>query len=220
MKKIYCSVVLDRSSSMTVVERETVDGFNKYLSALKEKESTIPYYFFLTMFNSDVQEMYSGVRLEEVKPLNSETYYPAGSTALYDAVMKTIEKMEKRAKKNPCLMVIITDGQENSSVKFTDKQFAKKVEALKEKGNWTFVFLGANQDSWATTSHLNFDRGNVQNFDFSKAGVKKTWESLALNTQEYYGGVLRGQSASSNFFVTEKSDTSIPEASEVEQVEK
>ena len=119
MPEINVNIVLDKSGSMESVRGATISGFNEYLGTLKrDKENT--YKVSLTQFSYGVEETYTMKPLEEVKELTLENYDPNGGTALYDAACKTIERIRKSMceyckGKVKNIVVILTDGQENSS---------------------------------------------------------------------------------------------------------
>ena len=68
-------------------------------------------------------------------------------------------------------MVIVTDGYENASTDFSADVVSKLLDARQEAG-WTVMFLGANQDSFATGESLSMRRGNVGDFDATDQGVR------------------------------------------------
>jgi len=77
---------------------------------------------------------------------------------------------------------------ENSSTKHNQDCLKDLVSKLKKEGNWTFVFLGANQDSWATGNLIGVDAGNVANFD--TVNIKRAFVNLAGNTANYAASMM------------------------------
>jgi uncharacterized protein YegL len=176
--------VLDKSGSMSSVEAATRSGFNEYIGTLK-KDKQSKYAFSLTLFDTEVTKRYTNVRLAEVEDLDSKNYRPDGMTALYDAVMQTVNETAKSVTDDQkILCVIMTDGEENSSKEYTDKDLKQRIKELEGK-NWSFVFLGANQDSWAVGQKFGLARGNVVNFVASDAGVAKSFATVARSTSMY-----------------------------------
>ena len=182
------TVILDKSGSMQGVCQATIDGFNEYVRGLK---GDMPDAMLgLTLFNHGV-EPHEAEQVKNVEPLTPLTYRPSGSTSLYDAVCSTLTSLkDKVAKDQKSLVVIITDGEENTSTKYTEKHLANLVKELEARGNWTFVFLGANQDAFATASSWGVHKGNTANFNASGAGLGATWQAMSVST----GSMLRGQS--------------------------
>lgn len=179
MNKAHVSLILDESGSMSSVREKTISGVNEYFTTLKNDKET-EYTVDLVLFAEQSKKVHSG-SLQGMAPLTAETYNPNNGTALYDAVCETL--MAREGAGGKWIVVIMTDGEENASKKYTEQQFAEYVKLLKATGNVQFVFLGANQDSFAKAQKWNFDRGNVANFVATSAGVGKAMNMMAMNTR-------------------------------------
>ena len=118
--------------------------------------------------------------------MNDENYRPNALTPLYDAIGRTIRNLE--SKKGSKLVVIQTDGYENSSKEFSQKGIFDLISEKKKEG-WTFAFLGADIDSWKIGQQLGLDRGNVMNYTGKES--KKAFRVMASSTSSYVdsGGV-------------------------------
>lgn len=179
------AIVLDRSGSMQSVARETRSGFNEYVTTL-ENDKNADYSVHVTLFDTEVEKRHSDVRPQDVEELDDVNYAPDGMTALYDAAMSTISKTQQLLKEGEkVLFVIMTDGGENSSKEHTRDDFQKKVKELEKAGNWSFVFLGANQDAWANAQHFGFMPGNVVTYTASGTGVRSAFATVASNTTAF-----------------------------------
>lgn len=179
-KKVNVAVILDNSGSMGGIQDATISGFNEYIGNLKKDD--IAYRVSVTFFNSVVERFLVDVPIAEVADLTKETYVVKDMTALYDAVYKTIDDFDVKTK---TLCVIITDGAENHSKEYKSTDVARKIKELEKTGNFTFVFLGANQDSWNVGQDLGFSFGNVANFNATGKGVNTVFASMAANTRAY-----------------------------------
>lgn len=180
IKPTIISFILDRSGSMEAMKKYVIDGFNEYINGLKMSKETKKTLFSLTTFDSvGMDRPYIATPIKKVEPLTNKTFIPRGGTPLYDAAVDTIESLaDKVADDQPTLVVIMTDGAENSSQKHDQECFSDLVEKLKLKGNWTFVFMGANQDSWGNAQKLGYSQGAVQDFAFNSEGIKSAFSSL------------------------------------------
>jgi hypothetical protein len=99
--------------------------------------------------------------------MTGETYRPDALTPLYDAIATTIRRTENKAGKDAVLFIVMTDGEENAS---KEHDF-KSVQALiEEKSDWTFVYLGANQDAWAVGTKMGIAAGNTMSYAQNKTG--------------------------------------------------
>jgi len=181
-KKVNVAFILDKSGSMQSVEGATIEGFNSYISKLKE-DSNIDYRFSLTLFDTEVSRKYSNEKLEDVRKLDRETYRPDGGTALYDAVCETLLKLNTEGTKT--LVVIMTDGEENSSKKYDEVRFRDFVILLKDTGTVSFVFLGANQDAWGNAQKWGFDKQNVAYFNATTTGTSNAINMVARGTSAF-----------------------------------
>merc|ERR1711881_772234 len=97
----------------------------------------------------------------------SETFEPRGMTALLDGIGFTIQLAKKKAKVHKCnkvIIVILTDGQENSSKKWSSDRLKKKIEKMESKYGWDFVFLAANQDAISVGQSFGMKRSKCMTY--------------------------------------------------------
>lgn len=186
--------ILDASGSMSSTKQSTINSFNEYINSLKN--SNCDYKFTLTLFNSLVEKKYVGVDIKAVKDLDEESYFPMNMTALYDAVCSTILSVKEK-KDQKVITVIMTDGEENSSKEYTQVQMKALIQEREKKGNWSFVYLGANQDSYAVAQTYGIPTMNVSNYSQTEAGTKCMMASLATNTASFS---TSDTASTSNFF--------------------
>lgn len=175
--------ILDRSSSMSGLEAQTLAGFNKMLS--KQKELVGECYLTTILFSHTYEILHNRLKINEVSKLSEEDYYVNGSTALIDALGKTIKntskilkRQNKRKQKDKVIFIIITDGQENSSKLYSSKEVKKMIESKQELG-WEFIFLGANIDAVETAKDYGINANRAINFHADKAGVDLNF--MAIN---------------------------------------
>lgn len=191
--------VVDRSGSMTSIAADMRGGFDTFIA--KQKETPGDCKVTLTQFDDHYDVVYSARPLNEVAALALE---PRGSTALLDAVARTINETGGRLKKlreserpSQVLFVIITDGQENASREFTKERVFKMISHQREKYNWEFVFLGANQDSITTAQDMGISVSNAVTFNADKGGTEGLMRGLSANVSRYRNS---GQGAMENLY--------------------
>ena len=184
VKTTQVAVIMDKSSSMGGIQEATIDGFNEYIDTLKNKGGD--YDVTLTYFDTETEQAFIKVPINKVKKLTKKDYQPNGMTALYDGVGQTVDALKKKVEKDtPVLVVVITDGGENSSTEYTQNNIAKLIKE-QEKAGWTFVFIGANQDSWATAQTFGLtSKANVVNFNATEKGTKSLFRGLGEGTIMY-----------------------------------
>lgn len=112
--------LLDKSGSMDSVLDDTIGGFNSFVRSQVSLGGTLSLY----TFSDKCQCVYKDVPIEDVKPLTKDTYVPEGCTALYDAMGKVLSENDKGT------LVVLTDGQENSSKKYTKSHVKDLVRLL------------------------------------------------------------------------------------------
>ena len=176
--------VLDRSGSMTGMERAVIDGFNR----LVEKQRRVPGRAVVSveLFDDRFDVVYDRVELGQVRPLTEREYYTRGSTALLDAVGRAIrhiarKQREARPEERPghTLFAINTDGCENASREFTRERIRQMVREEEEKYGWEFAFLGANIDSYGEAVTLGIRAEMTCNVVADAGGTAANFESVS-----------------------------------------
>ena len=176
--------ILDRSGSMGGLESDTIGGFNSML----EKQQAQPGECRITtiLFDNDYEVLHDRIDIKAVSPITEREYFVRGTTALLDAVGKTINKIgnvqkntaeEFRAEK--VLFVITTDGMENASREFGYDTIKAMIEHQKAKYNWEFIFLGANIDAVDVANRFGIARNRAQSFHNDSAGIELNYETIS-----------------------------------------
>lgn len=190
-KDVELVFILDRSGSMGGLESDTIGGYNSMLSKQK-KEKTGKVSVTTVLFDDQYELLYNQVPIEKVSPMTEEEYYVRGSTALLDAIGKTVMQVkanqDKKEIKDKVLFVIITDGMENASREYRVEQIKKLIEERKEKDNWEFLFLGANIDAIGAAKDIGIDSSRAVRFKSDKKGTAKNYEVLNEAIKEIRGG--------------------------------
>ena len=190
-KDVELVFILDRSGSMGGLESDTIGGYNSMLSKQK-KEKTGKVSVTTVLFDDQYELLYNQVPIEKVSPMTEEEYYVRGSTALLDAIGKTVMQVkanqDKKEIKDKVLFVIITDGMENASREYRADQIKKLIEERKEKDNWEFLFLGANIAAIGAAKDIGIDSSRAVRFKSDKKGTAKNYEVLNEAIKEIRGG--------------------------------
>ena len=169
MTSIYFT--LDRSGSMYSCINDTIGGFNHFIESQKKDNPQGNMNLFL--FDNEFENIYESKNIQKVEKLSSSTYTPRGSTSLLDAIGKTIKKAEKD--ENP-MIVILTDGEENTSKTYT-LAHVKDLIQMKESIGWKFVFLGANQDAIQIGGLMGIPEASAMTFN--QENTKEAFEGLS-----------------------------------------
>src|SRR2546426_1391588 len=147
----HISVILDRSGSMERIRDDTIGGFNGFLKDQKSQPGTAT----LTLVQFDTQDPYEVIHsfkpIDHIPELTRGTYVPRASTPLLDALGRGINDLEKSVadlkedeRPSRVMVVVLTDGQENSSQEFGKQQVETMIKAKTETHAWQFVFLSAD----------------------------------------------------------------------------
>lgn len=187
LTEIIC--IVDRSGSMESIRSDAIGGFNAFLEGQKAEPGEAR--LTLVLFDDRYEVPVAGAPLASVEPLTTKTFVPRGSTALLDAVGRTIDEVGKHLAATPeherpgqVIVAILTDGLENSSRKYTWQMVGDRIRHQRDKYNWEFVFLAANQDAIATASQLSIDPADAVDFDASGEGVQTAYASLDAMVRE------------------------------------
>jgi hypothetical protein len=187
------AIVLDRSGSMADMKSEAIGGFNHFL----ESQQKLPGNARLTLvlFDHEYILEHDGVPVSEICPLDEHTYVPRGTTALLDAIGRTINTIGERLAKIPesdrpakVLIVILTDGLENASQEFKRAQIFQMIKHQREVYSWEFLFLGANQDAIQAGSAIGIPTSNAATFSEEPGGTAQAFVAVACASAAYRAG--------------------------------
>ena len=195
MKKNLTELVfiIDKSGSMHGLEGDTLGGFNSMLE--KQKHSEGHAYVSTVLFNDHCQVIHDRRNVMKVEPLTFEQYQVGGCTALLDAIggaIRHIGNVHKYARPADVpaktLFVIITDGMENASHKYTADQIKLKIQRQKEKYGWEFLFLGANIDAVGVAGNIGIAEDRAVKYCCDSEGTRLNYEEVGKAVQSLRAG--------------------------------
>jgi uncharacterized protein YegL len=197
---VHVSFLLDRSGSMGAIREDVIGGFNQFLRQQQGQPGTCR----MTLVQFDTQAPFEvladAVDVQAMPALDAGRYQPRGGTPLLDALGQLLEHAERRARgrDEDAIVVVFTDGHENASRTWTRAALFERIAALQERG-WTFVFLGANQDSYAEAGALGFAAGSTSNWNPRSPEAAFAQTSRAIGSYRSKGAWGR-RSQSGDFF--------------------
>lgn len=206
MKTIIYNLIIDESGSMIDSKKSTLESINHQLDTIKKlaikHEGQIQYFVSLSTFNDSIKQRFHARQVEKLDQYKWMNYSPYGSTALLDAIGYSIAQVKIDAKKIngkgvEVVMVILTDGYENSSKDFSLTKISKKIRKLEDNGQWKFIFLGADIDVFNTINSLNIKSLNSIEFRKEKFNeVNNSIEKALINHSE----LLKSSNKTEDFF--------------------
>lgn len=185
--------VLDMSGSMYSLTDDTIGGYNSMIADQKKEQGEA--LVTTVLFDSRYIMLHDGVNIKDVKDMTTSEYMPFGSTAMLDAIGKTINHVGQRLSDLPeeerpekVLFTIITDGEENHSREFDWNTVKNMIKHQREKYNWVFTFLGANIDNIKVSDNLGIDSKLSKRYTASKIGTATVFNATS-KSMSYARGV-------------------------------
>lgn len=205
-KTIY-HLIVDKSGSMSDCIDNTIMGFNEQVIKINQLAKEFPNQevsIGLTTFNEEVSHHFFQKKPNSVEKLTEKTYRPSGGTALLDAIGESAQRLQKEAflselsTPTTVVVVIITDGHENSSKSFTFDEVRKLIRELEGTEKWTFSFIGATLDAVEVAEDLAIKRNN--SFSFEKRSMNSSvWDKLSDSMHSYLDKKTMGKSLDNLF---------------------
>jgi hypothetical protein len=190
-------LIIDRSGSMAGTESAMKRGYNKMLEYLSSmgKNITISTILFDDCDNIDI--VCNGQKVNEIK--NEIPYEVGGSTAKYDAIGAAIEYENERKKdpKNPfpnadVLYLIVSDGDENASVKYDEPGIHKamngeRARGLDGKGRREFGFINEfGIYSNKIQSSMDVEEDHLQIFLRGERGINALFQTVDIAVENMF----------------------------------
>jgi hypothetical protein len=185
--RTYVLLVLDKSGSMSIVQDEVVSGVNAWLDELRESAPDAS--CTIVLFDGSWTRVVEDLAVSEVAWLTPDRYRPAGVTALYDALGTTLADFEGRVGPDDrALVLVVTDGEENSSKEYKLEQLRATLKRLDDTGRWTFTYLSADPAGFSHAQSLGIHQGNTGSFETTGQGVYLGTQRMAVGTVAWAQG--------------------------------
>ena len=188
LTEIVC--ILDKSGSMASVKNDAIGGFNTFIKDQKNVagEATLS----LIMFAAGYSIIYEGKNIKDAPDLDDKTFIPGGSTALLDAIGKTINavgvrlsNISEQDRPSKVIFVILTDGEENSSREFTKAKINEMITHQKDTYNWAFIYLAANQDVFSEAGKIGIGAGQTMCYNSTSQGTRNVYNSMSSTVSNF-----------------------------------
>lgn len=182
-------MIVDMSGSMEPLADDVRGGFNTYVTDLAKEAGN--YRLTACLFDTEFIPLCTDAALADVPRLTTRNYVPRAGTALRDAVGKTVHEFDLRvtlADGDRVLVVIQTDGEENSSREYTWEAIRTLIKDREATGVWSFIYLGAGMDTWAQASQMGVQPGSYVHTSASRVGTRSTYGGLTRGTAAFAAG--------------------------------
>ncbi|MGN1344861.1 MAG: hypothetical protein ACI4U3_09780 [Traorella sp.] len=175
--------ILDRSGSMSGLEKDTIGGFNSMIQKQqKEKGQAL---VSTILFDNVSEVLHNRIPIDKVNLISEKDYYVRGCTALLDAVGGAIYHISNTHKylgeferPEKTLFVITTDGMENASRKYSYEQVKAMIEEKQKEFGWEFIFLGANIDAIGVASRFGIHEDHAVNYHNDAIGTAINYQAI------------------------------------------
>jgi hypothetical protein len=213
----YVGIINDHSGSMgeqvdiqdaKLKSDLAMSNYNEQIATLKkESEEGMETLVTVIEFDNEILCEHDNVPVEDMKPLKE--YWTRGMTSLYDAIAYGISRVKKHMeadeRENKAALIIVeTDGYENSSADYHGEEGRKRlktlIEELEGSGKWTFTFLGAGLDEeFANQMGMSF--GNIMS---PRAGnisdTVNAYSSQSQGLKTFLGARKKGEFQTKTFY--------------------
>jgi hypothetical protein len=178
-KLTLIAALLDRSGSMQSIKSDSEGGFNALIADQRTEPGDAR--VTLAQFDTEYEVVYANRPIADVGPLDLQ---PRGATALLDSVGRLITEtgtelsaLPEQERPGKVIVVVVTDGLENSSVEWSIKDVNKAIKRQQDEYSWEFIFLGANMDAVAVGQQMGFAADRSMTYAPSAAGVASTYSA-------------------------------------------
>ena len=196
--KIFNLIILDESGSMERIKAATLSGFNEVVQTIRGTSLQFPeqqHTVTLVTFNGlGITTRLENRPAEQLTELTSDLFVPSASTPLYDAMGRSLMRLEwliENETNYTVLVSILTDGEENASREFSGPQIQAMVTRLKQR-NWSFTYMGANQDVQKIAQSLSINQS--VSFQTNEADMKALFEKERKGRSAFYDKRSKGES--------------------------
>jgi len=221
--KTFVALIIDESGSMSSIKKETINNFNEQLQVLKQESNSpdaiakklliggqeyegVETFVSVVKFNQNTNIIINLDDVNNISEIADSDYSPDGGTALYDAIGDTIERFQSIPEMadpgSSALLVILTDGEENSSKRFSHKKVKSLIDDLNVNNKWTFTFMGT-ENALEQAIDIGIAAGNTVVFNNTVKGMSTATSTMSAGLRSYYNARRIGETSTDSFYSSE-----------------
>lgn len=209
--KTYIGISRDHSISMRSITRAAARDYNETITTIREQATATNQDTIVSVVRCGDGPGAGVVReavnssIVALKSINENQYYANGSaTPLFDSVGELIEQLEKAPDAlqpgTSFLVMAITDGEENSSKRWSASRLMQKISELQRTDRWTFVFRVPRGSARQFTQQFGIPAGNILEWDQTDRGMLASTEATKAAFTTYFTDKAAGKLATNRFY--------------------
>ena len=176
--------ILDKSGSMAAIIEDAIGSYNTFISQQQAEPGECR--LTLVQFDHQYNLICEAVDIAVAAEMDSSNYVPGGTTALLDAVGKTINNIGHRlantteeARPEKVIFFIMTDGMENSSREFSYNQIKEMIKHQQEHYSWSFMFASSDLSGAGEAMNIGIPQANYMQFNKSGKGQQTAYNRVS-----------------------------------------
>lgn len=204
----YIALVRDHSGSMRGLEMAALNDYNLTADGIRQSVREENQQAFVSVVECGVGHTATS-RLVNVNvpienlPVQKEYIANGSATPLWDSVGMAIDAIENNPHKNELttafLVMIITDGQENASKKWSAASISAKIKELQATDRWTFAFR-VPRGSKQVLVRLGIPEGNIMEWEQNEKALNEASAIQSSSVGTYFSARTRGVTSVNTFY--------------------
>jgi hypothetical protein len=208
--KQYVGISRDHSQSMAHIARPACRDYNNNIATIQiaARENAID--TIVNVVKCGVGTKAAVIRetvnsnVQVLRAIPEAQYVADGyGTPLFDSIGELIEMMAAVPDADDLevsfLVMVITDGQENRSGRWTAARLTEKIKQLQNTDRWTFVFRVPKGDAKTLIRH-GIHPGNILEWEQTDRGVEVASAATSTAFNRFYAARSKGETSTTRFY--------------------
>lgn len=216
MSKTYIGISRDHSASMRPLANKAAVDYNALISTIKTQSAIANQDTIVSVVicgaaesrysnTANVKRVVVNSSVNALQPLAPRDYNANGaSTPLFDSIGDLIEQLSAAPDANDSttafLVMAITDGEENASIKWTASSLRRRIQELQATGRWSFVLRVPPRRRSNFSSLLGIPADNVQEWQLTVAGLTAATQETEVAFTQYFTERAAGIAGTTKFY--------------------
>jgi|GEM_PF-388235 len=185
------TIIIDRSGSMGTLTEQVIASYNDFIEDQQEVEGDAS--ISLIQFDDKYEPNYTGVDIQKATELNTKSYIPRGSTALFDAIGRAITEAKDRIQpgESDVVFVITTDGLENASTDYSGDVIKELIAECESEFGWHFMYLASSDEAFNQHKAIGFQRSSCNQIENTAAGWDAAQQGVSDQLIRYRNDIDR-----------------------------